>query len=243
MPTERRFDITAFFKSYSSEILERFHPLGNPVVKLAILFRSQIGSSWRLGSTKVTVHVLIAAKWVIVFGQGHYSSISINDAISTDSAAYLLAITQMVIASIRICTTMGLSLLWVCRGTWVSISLSKSVREYDDILQWSASKTNQIKVRGQLNPLNVWSQTIEPRKLTRPTTADFSTVPTVWCPYFFAHTKLFEETNGYLHNDTMYLEISFVDPQYHLPSPLYFFLFRRDPQSFSTPCQWGELSR
>ena len=77
MPTERRFEITAFFKSYSSENLERFFPLGNPVVKLAILFRSQIGSSWRIGSTKLTVHNLIAAKWLIVFGQEHYNSIRI----------------------------------------------------------------------------------------------------------------------------------------------------------------------
>ena len=192
--------------------MERFFPLGNPVVKLAILFRSQIGSSWRLGSTKVTAHILIAAIWVIVFGQEHYISISFNDAISTDSAAYFLAITHMVIASIRTCTTMGLLLLWVCRGTWVSISLSISVGEYDDILHWPVSKTIQIKVRDQLNPLNVWSQTIEPRELTRPTTADFSIVPTVRYPYFFPHTKLFEETNGYLHNEIMYLEISFFDP-------------------------------
>ena len=35
----------------------------------------------------------------------------------------------------------------------------------------------------------------------------------------------------------------FLTPQYYLPSLLFFFLFRRDPQSFSTPSQWGELSR
>ena len=97
-------------------------------------------------------------------------------------------------------------------GTWLSLSLSISPGEYDDILPWPVSKTIQIKVRDQLNPLNVWSQTIEPRELTRPTTADFSTVPTVRYPYFFPHKKLFEETNGYLHNDILYLEISFFGP-------------------------------
>ena len=97
-------------------------------------------------------------------------------------------------------------------GTWMSLSHSVSAGEYDDILTWPISKTIQIKVRDQLNPLNAWSQTIEPRELTRPTTTDFSTVPTVRYPYFFPHTKLFEETNGYFHNDTMYLEISFFDP-------------------------------
>ena len=97
-------------------------------------------------------------------------------------------------------------------GTWMSLSLSVSAGENDDILTWPISKTMQIKVRDQLNPLNAWRQTIEPRELTRPTTTDFSTVPTVRCPYFFPHTKLFGETNGYLHNDIMYFEVSFFDP-------------------------------
>ena len=97
-------------------------------------------------------------------------------------------------------------------GTWLSLSLSISPGESDDILPWPVSKTIQIKVRDQLNPLIVWSQIIEPGELTRPTTSDFSTVPTVRYPYFFPHTKLFEETNGYLHNDIMYFEVSFFDP-------------------------------
>ena len=63
-------------------------------------------------------------------------------------------------------------------GTWASISLFISAGEYDDILSWPLSKTIQIKVRDHLNPLNAWSQTIEPGELTRPRTADFSTVPT-----------------------------------------------------------------
>ena len=97
-------------------------------------------------------------------------------------------------------------------GTWMSLSLSISAGEYDDILPWPISKTIQIKVRDQLNALNTWSQTIEPRELTRPTTTDFSTVPTVRYLCFFPHTKLFEKPNYYFHNDTMYLEIFFFDP-------------------------------
>ena len=111
-------------------------------------------------------------------------------------------------------------------GTWVSLSLSISPGEYDDILPWPVSKTIQIKVRDQLSPLTVWSQTIESRELPRPTTADLSTVPAARYPYFFPHTKLFEPTNGYLHNDIMYLEISFFDSaipptqsSLHFPSP------------------------
>ena len=97
-------------------------------------------------------------------------------------------------------------------GTWASISLSISPGEYDDILPWPVSKTIQIKVRNQMNPLNTWSQTIESKKLTKPTTNENSTVPTVGHPFFLPHSKLFNETDGYLHNDTSYIEISFFDP-------------------------------
>ena len=38
-------------------------------------------------------------------------------------------------------------------GAWASISLSITAQEYDDILPWSVSKTIQIEVRDQLNPL------------------------------------------------------------------------------------------
>ena len=140
VPTERRFDITAFFKSFSSEILERFFPLGNPVVKLAILLQSQDGSSWRLGSTKPRVHILFAVLCLIAVGQEHYSSIWINDAISTDSAAYFLAIIQMVIISIRTCNYGFAAVI----GTWVSISLSISAGDYDHILPWPIWKTRRF---------------------------------------------------------------------------------------------------
>ena len=128
-------------------------------------------------------------------------------------------------------------------GTWASITLSISAGEFDDILPWPVSKTIQLKVRNQLNPRNTWNQAIESKELTKPTTNEYSTVPTVRLPCFLPHSKLFNETDGYLHNDTIFIEISFSDLQCYLPSLLYFFLFRRDPQSFSTPCQWGELSR
>ena len=101
-------------------------------------------------------------------------------------------------------------------GTWASISLSISAGEYDDILPCPVSKTIQIKVRDQLNPLNAWSQTIESKKLTKPTSTECSTVATVRYTYFFPHSKLFNETEGHMHYDTIYIEISFFD----LPRPL-----------------------
>ena len=239
VPTERQFDIMAFFKSYSFEILERFFPLGNPVVKLATLFRSQIGSSWRLGSTKLTIHILIAAIWLLFFGQEHYNSIWINYSIPTRHGSLIFRYHPHGYNFYPNLYPYGFA---VAIGTWVSGSLSISLGDCDDILPWPNSKTIRLKVRNQLGPLNAWSQTIESKELNQPTSADFSTVPTVRCTYFFPHTKLLNETDGYLYNNTMYLEI-FLTPQYHLPSLLFFFLFRRDPQSFSTPCQWGELSR
>ena len=97
-------------------------------------------------------------------------------------------------------------------GTRASITLSISAGEYDDILPWPVSKTIQLKVRNQLNPLNNWNQAIESEELTKPTTNEYSTVPTVRHPYFLPHSKLFNETDGYLHNHTIYIHISFSDP-------------------------------
>ena len=106
-------------------------------------------------------------------------------------------------------------------GTRPSIFLSISAGEYDDILPWPVSKTIQMKVRDQLNPLNTWSQTTESKELTKPTSTEYSTVPTVRYPYFFPHSKLFNDTDGYLYNETIYIEI-FFNPQYHLHSLLFF---------------------
>ena len=109
-------------------------------------------------------------------------------------------------------------------GTWASISLSISAGEYDDILPCPVSKTIQIKVRNQMKPLNTWSQTIQSKELTKPSTSEYSTVPTVRHPYFLPHSKLFIESDGYLHNVTIYIEIFFSDPpmlhtQSSLPFP------------------------
>ena len=93
-----------------------------------------------------------------------------------------------------------------------SLSLSISAGEYDDILPWPVSKTIQIKMRNQLNPLKTWNQAIESKEITKITTNEYSTVPTVRHPYFLPHSKLFNETDGYLHNETIYIEISFSDP-------------------------------
>ena len=120
-------------------------------------------------------------------------------------------------------------------GTWASISPSISAGEYDDILPRPVSKTIQIKMREQLNSLNTWIQTIESEELTRPASAENSTVPTVRYPYFFPHSKLFNEADCYLYNDTMYLEISFFDPPIPPNQSSLLFLFpSRPPIIFNT---------
>ena len=104
-------------------------------------------------------------------------------------------------------------------GKWASISLylmvSMRISCHGQFQRYSRSKfvTNW-------NPSNAWSQKIESKKLPRPTSAGFSTVPTVWYPHFFPHTKLFEKTNGYFHNDTMYLE-NFLWPPNNTHSSLF----------------------
>ena len=92
------------------------------------------------------------------------------------------------------------------------VSLFISAGESDDILPWPVSEMIRIKVLDQLNSLNTWSQTIESKELTEPIANEYSTVPTVRYPYFFPHSKLFNETDGYLHKNTIYIEISSFDP-------------------------------
>ena len=104
------------------------------------------------------------------------------------------------------------------------------------ILPWPVSKKIQIKVRDQLNPLNTWSQTIESKQLTKPTSTEYSTVPTVRYPYFFPHSKLFNETDGYLHNDTIYIEI------YIWPPNTTCSVFSHFSSSVETPISFNTLS-
>ena len=119
-------------------------------------------------------------------------------------------------------------------GTWASISLSISAGEFDDNLPWPISKTIQIKVLNQLNLLNAWNQTIESKELTRPNSADFSTVPTVRYPYVFPHTKHYFSMKLMV-TSIVTLCISrfhFLTPQYYLPSHFFFSFSVEAPNQF-----------
>ena len=68
-----------------------------------------------------------------------------------------------------------------------------------------------------MNTLNARIQTTGLEDLTWPNWTDFSTIPTIRYPYFFNHTTLLNEIDGYLNNDTMYLEIFFWPPNTTYP--------------------------
>ena len=129
-----------------------------------------------------------------------------------DSTAYFFALTHMVVSLILYSFGFAAAI-----GKWVRIFLPIAVGEYDDILPWSVSRILQIKVRDKLDPVNAWSQTIESKELPGPTSADFSAVPTVRNLYFFPYTKLVNETDGYFHKNTMFLDISFDPPNATYP--------------------------
>ena len=109
-------------------------------------------------------------------------------------------------------------------GTWVSVSISISTSDYDDILLWPLSKTIQLKNRHETDPLNAWTQTIESKGFISPSSTDFTAIPIVWCPHFFPHKKLFNDTVVCLLNETMF--IVGIDPtiptanQSSLPFPV-----------------------
>ena len=72
-----------------------------------------------------------------------------------------------------------------------------------------------LSLRDELDPLNVWTQTIQPTQeppFRRPTSSLKNDAITVALYKHNPHSKLFSETDGYLVNDTCYLEISFSDP-------------------------------
>ena len=87
--------------------------------------------------------------------------------------------------------------------------------DYDGLLRWPFSKVIHLSLRDQLDPLNAWTQTIQPTQeppFRRPTSSLKNEAFAVALYKFIPHSKLFSETDGYVVNDTCYIEISFSDP-------------------------------
>ena len=87
--------------------------------------------------------------------------------------------------------------------------------DYDGLLRWPFPKVIHLSLRDQLDPLNAWTQTIQPTQeppFRGPTSSFKNEAFAVALYNFIPHSKLFSETDGYLINDTCYIEISFSDP-------------------------------
>ena len=87
--------------------------------------------------------------------------------------------------------------------------------DYDGLLRWPFSKVIHLSLRDQLDPLNTWTQTIQPTQelpFRRPTSSLKNDAFAVAFYKYIPHSKLFSETDGYIVNDTSYIEISFSDP-------------------------------
>ena len=87
--------------------------------------------------------------------------------------------------------------------------------DYDGLLRWPFPKVIHLSLRDQLDPLNTWTQTIQPTQelpFRRPTSSLKNDAFAVAFYKYIPHSKLFSETDGYIVNDTSYIEISFSDP-------------------------------
>ena len=102
--------------------------------------------------------------------------------------------------------------------------------DYDGLLRWPLPKTIHLSLRDQLDPLNAWTQTSQPTQeppFRRPTSSLKNDAFAVALYKYIPHSKLFSETDGYVVNDTCYIEISFSDPNAQkspiqkLPFPLF----------------------
>ena len=87
--------------------------------------------------------------------------------------------------------------------------------DYDGLLRWPFSEVIHLSLRDQLDPLNTWTQTIQPTQelpFRRPTSSLKNDAFAVAFYKYIPHSKLFSETDGYIVNDTSYIEISFSAP-------------------------------
>ena len=77
--------------------------------------------------------------------------------------------------------------------------------DYDGLLRWPFSKVIHLSLRDQLDPLNTWTQTIQPTQelpFRRPTSSLKNDAFAVAFYKYIPHSKLFSETDGYIVNDT-----------------------------------------
>ena len=87
--------------------------------------------------------------------------------------------------------------------------------DYDNLLRWPFPETIHLGLRDQLEPLNTWTQKIQPTQthpFRRPKSSPKNKAFAMAFHRFIPHSNFFNETEGYIVNDTCFLEISFSDP-------------------------------
>ena len=100
-------------------------------------------------------------------------------------------------------------------GQFVTILFAFFPGDYDNLLRWPFPKINHLGLRDQLDPLNTWTQKIQPTQehpFRRPTSSPKNDAFLIALHRFIPHSKFFNETEGSIVNDTCYLEISLSDP-------------------------------
>ena len=100
-------------------------------------------------------------------------------------------------------------------GQFATIIFAFFPGDYDGLLRWPFPKAIHLSLRDQLDPLNAWTQTIQPTQeppFKRPTSSLKNDAFAVAFYKYIPHSKLFSETDGYVVNDTCYIEVSFTDP-------------------------------
>ena len=132
-------------------------------------------------------------------------------------------------------------------GKCASVLFTLLPGDYDNLLKWPFSKHILIGIRDPLDPLNTWMKTTRQDQdpaYKMPTMSTKTGAAIVLINKFIPHSKLFNETEGFLIDGASFIEIKFSDPPVlKPPKPHSLFLFHRGHQSFSLPFERGELSR
>ena len=100
-------------------------------------------------------------------------------------------------------------------GKCASILFTLPPCDYGNLLQWPFSKINHIGIRNQLDPLSIWTKSIQPgqdRTYKKPTMSTKIGIAAVINNNFFAHSKLFSETESFLIDGAKFIEIILSDP-------------------------------
>ena len=90
-----------------------------------------------------------------------------------------------------------------------------SLKTVTVFLRWPFPKVIHPSLRDQLDPLNAWTQTVQATlepPFRRPTSSLKNDAFAVALYKCIPDSKPYSETDGYIVNDTRYIEISFSDP-------------------------------